>query len=85
MTLAILGFLAAAVSATQWSLVPWYTTLEAGGFAVLGTLGAVLAVRQFLSRRGPARPVIDDLVPPATVAAPRTAPLAGVQVPADQR
>ena len=40
---AALGGLAAAVSLTQWDLSPWYTAVEAGGFALCALAGLGLA------------------------------------------
>ena len=49
---AVLGAVACRVSPTQWSLMPSYTALEAGGFAVLGRSGLAWA-------SGSSEPAID--------------------------
>ena len=46
----LLGGVACAISLTQWSLVPAYTALEAGGFAVLGLCGLALGIAQLRAR-----------------------------------
>jgi hypothetical protein len=65
---ALLGVLACSISASQWSIVPWYTAIEAGGFAVLTVAAVVLGVLQLRSRFG----AMTAQVParPAPVAAP---------------
>jgi hypothetical protein len=47
---ALLGGVACAISLTQWSIVPAYTALEAGGFAILGLCGLALGIAQRRSR-----------------------------------
>jgi hypothetical protein len=47
----VVGAGAAVVSLSQLPLVPWYTVLEATGFALLGLVGLVLAVRMRTARR----------------------------------
>jgi hypothetical protein len=64
---AVLGFLAAAVSASQWSLAPLYTVVEAGGFLMLGLAGIVLGTWQLRSRLAPDGAVVNRVAAsPAT-------------------
>jgi hypothetical protein len=81
---AALGAGACAVSLTQWDLAPVYTAIEAGGFALLGMAGLVLAVAQVRARRaatvvagGPAEPV-RPLAPTAADASTPVAASSGV-------
>ena len=70
----VLGLLATVVSATQWSVAPWYTAVEAGGFAILTVLAAVLAVRQLRSRHAGPVAVPRRLAESPVAAAPAEAP-----------
>ena len=58
---ALLGGVACAISLTQWSIVPAYTALEAGGFAVLGVCGLALGIAQL--RAKPWRTNVADASP----------------------
>lgn len=71
---ALLGGVACAISLTQWSIMPAYTALEAGGFAVLGLCGLALGVAQLR-----ARPSTEDVGDASTS---RTTPGLGTVPPA---
>ena len=70
---ALLGALACSISASQWSIVPWYTAIEAGGFAVLTLTAVGLGLLQLRSRFGAMTAQVPDPLGPAAPAATTSA------------